>query len=64
MNSSMVSLGVAPRSALMRGKIGSTRPMPMNEIAQAKAIAQTAVGCRRSEVVGFVVFVGVPSFGC
>ena len=45
MNNSMVWAGVAPRSALMAGRIGSTRPMPMNAITQAKATAQTAFGC-------------------
>ena len=45
MNSSIVCAGVAPRSALIAGRIGSTRPMPMKAITQAKATAQTAFGC-------------------
>ena len=45
MNSSMVWAAVAPRSALMAGRIGSTRPMPMKAMTQAKATAHTALGC-------------------
>src|ERR1039458_9558725 len=29
----------------MEGRIGSTRPMPMNDTTQAKATAKTAFGC-------------------
>src|SRR6476660_10337765 len=30
----------------MAGRIGSTRPMPMNDTTQANATAKTAFGCR------------------
>ena len=37
--------------AAIAGRIGSTRPMPMNATTQAKAIAQTAGDCLRMEPV-------------
>src|SRR5919206_4989988 len=42
--SSETWLGVACRSCAMAGRIGSTRPMPMNATTQANATAQTALG--------------------
>ena len=47
----IVSLALAPSSWLIAGRMGSTSPMPMKEIAQAKAIAQTAVGWRHIDAV-------------
>ena len=44
MNSSVTWLGVAFSWVRKDGRIGSTRPMPMNEITQAKATAYTAFG--------------------
>ena len=46
MNSSVTSLGEACSSCEMAGRIGSTRPMPMNDTTQANATAKTAFGCR------------------
>src|SRR6478735_2654250 len=40
-------LGVASRPLAMDGRIGSTRPMPMNATTDAPAVAQTAFGWRR-----------------
>ena len=37
-------LSMASRSCARTGRIGSTRPMPMNAITHAKATAQTAFG--------------------
>lgn len=51
MKSSIVCPELAPSSWLIAGRIGSTSPIPMKEMAQAKAIAQTAVGCRRIEAL-------------
>jgi hypothetical protein len=48
----MVSAWLAPSSALMAGRIGSTRPIPMKAITQANATAQTALGCRSRLVLG------------
>ena len=45
MNSSDTWLGVARRLSARAGRIGSTSPMPMNEMTQAKATAHTARGC-------------------
>jgi hypothetical protein len=45
-NSSVTSLGEACSSCEMAGRIGSTRPMPMNDTTQANATAKTAFGCR------------------
>lgn len=45
MNSSDTWLGVACSFVLRAGRIGSTSPIPMNEITQAKATAHTAFGC-------------------
>ena len=47
MNSSSVSAVVAPSSALIAGRIGSTRPMPMKAITHANATAHTDFGWRR-----------------
>src|SRR5580692_4000790 len=44
--SSVVSLGEACSWFEIAGRIGSTRPMPMNDTTQAKATANTAFGCR------------------
>ena len=38
--------GVASSLDASEGRIGSTRPIPMNEMTQANATAQTAFGCR------------------
>jgi hypothetical protein len=38
-------LGVACNFTRSAGRIGATSPMPMKEITQAKATAQTALGC-------------------
>ena len=38
------SLGEACSSCEIEGRIGSTRPMPMNDTTQAKATAKTAFG--------------------
>ena len=46
MNSSVTSLGEACSSWEMAGRIGSTRPIPMNDTTQANATAKTAFGCR------------------
>ena len=46
MNSSVTSLGEACSSWEMAGRIGSTRPMPMNDTTHASATAKTAFGCR------------------
>src|SRR6201994_3067352 len=43
-NSSVTSLGEACSWLEMAGRIGSTRPMPMNEMTQANATAKTALG--------------------
>ncbi len=45
MNSSVTSLGEACSWWEMAGRIGSTRPMPMNDTTQASATAKTALGC-------------------
>ncbi|GAA2660078.1 hypothetical protein GCM10009864_28900 [Streptomyces lunalinharesii] len=37
------------RPLAMDGRIGSTRPMPMKATTEAPAVAQTAIGWRRSE---------------
>ena len=47
MKSISVWVGVACRLLAMAGRIGSTRPMPMKAMTDAKATAQTAVGCFR-----------------
>ena len=46
MNSSVTWLGEACSSCEMAGRIGSTRPMPMNETTHANATAKTAFGWR------------------
>jgi len=45
-NSSVTSLGEACSWLEMAGRIGSTRPMPMNDTTHASATAKTAFGCR------------------
>ena len=50
MNSSSTWLGLACSLPASEGRIGSTRPMPMNEITHANATAQTALGCRNGLV--------------
>ncbi len=45
MKSRVVSLGEACSWFEIAGRIGSTRPMPMNDTTQAKATANTAFGC-------------------
>src|SRR5699024_4385196 len=40
--------GDAGSCSVMLGRIGSTRPIPMNETTQAKATAQTDLGCCNS----------------
>ena len=45
MNSSVTSLGEACSSFEIAGRIGSTRPIPMNDTTQANATANTAFGC-------------------
>lgn len=45
MNSSVTWLGEALSWVDRAGRIGWTSPMPMNEITQANATAQTAFGC-------------------
>ncbi len=47
MKSISVWVGVALRLAAIAGRIGSTRPIPMNAMTDANATAQTAVGCLR-----------------
>ena len=47
MNSRVTWLGVARSWVESAGRIGSTSPMPMNEITQAKATAHTARGWRK-----------------
>ena len=44
MNSNETWAGVAESCSASAGRIGSTSPMPMNEMTQAKATAQTAFG--------------------
>ena len=44
MNSSSMVLGLAFSLSCNEGRIGSTSPMPMNEMTQAKATARTALG--------------------
>src|ERR1700733_5673906 len=44
-NSRVVSLGEACSWFEIAGRMGSTRPMPMNDTTQAKATANTALGC-------------------
>src|SRR6516164_2467811 len=39
----------------MAGRIGSTRPMPMNDTTQASATANTALGCRNGLAAARVV---------
>jgi hypothetical protein len=46
-NSRVTSLGDALSWCEMAGRIGSTRPMPMNDTTQANATANTAFGCRK-----------------
>ncbi len=46
MNSSETCAGVAASCCASAGRIGSTSPIPMNEMTQAKATAQTAFGWR------------------
>nr|WP_319660599.1 hypothetical protein [Streptomyces sp. MI02-7b] len=48
MNSSVTWLGEASSWLDIAGRIGSTRPIPMNETTQAKATAKTAFGCEAS----------------
>src|SRR5699024_389504 len=42
---------VACRSSLMAGSIGSTRPIPINEITHANATAKTALGWLNRDVL-------------
>lgn len=44
MNNSEICSGVACSRLAIVGKIGSTRPMPMNEMTHAKATAHTDLG--------------------
>ncbi len=52
MNSSSTELGVAFSCLDRAGRMGSTRPIPMNDTTQAKATAQTALGCRNGLAAG------------
>ena len=52
MNSSVTWLGVASSCSESAGRIGSTSPMPMNEITQANATAHTARGWRNGLTPG------------
>ena len=52
MNSSVVSLGDACSWFEIAGRMGSTRPMPMNDTTQAKATANTAFGCLNGLAAG------------
>ncbi len=52
MNSSSTWLVEACSFVLSAGRIGSTRPMPMNEMTQANATAQTAFGCLNGLAAG------------
>jgi len=52
--SSSTWLGLALSWLAGAGRIGSTRPMPMNDITQANATAQTALGWRKGLPVGSV----------
>ena len=49
MNISETWLGVAFSLTAMSFRIGSTRPMPMNAMTQAKATAHTARGWEKNE---------------
>ena len=67
MNSSSTWLGLACSLLASEGRIGSTRPMPMNEITQAKATAQTARGWRNglgaAALRGWPACAGTRAFG-
>ncbi len=52
MNSSSTWLGVACSFVRSEARIGSTRPMPMKQMTQAKATAQTAFGCLNGDWTG------------
>jgi hypothetical protein len=45
-NSSSVWVALARSSEAIAGRIGSTRPIPMNDTTAANAMAHTAIGCR------------------
>ena len=47
MNSSSTWAGEACSWSRSEARIGSTKPMPMNEMTHAKATAQTARGCSK-----------------
>ena len=52
MNSRVTSLGEAFSSWEIAGRIGSTRPIPMNDTTHANATANTALGCLNGLVAG------------